>query len=198
MPLTLPLRTPRLTLRRYRADDVAATAAVYADPGVARFLLEEPWTPQQASERVQQRIERAGLDTPARALALVIEAEGRLVGDLALWLVDDTDRHAEISWVLAPDAAGRGYAAEAAAALLEAAFVHHGLHRVQAQLDARNRASARLAERLGMIEEAHQRQNWWSKGEWTDTLIYAVLDADRAAADGRRVAADAENVRRAP
>ncbi|WP_256566078.1 hypothetical protein [Deinococcus sp. QL22] len=26
----------------------------------------------------------------------------------------------------------------------------------------------------------HNRQNWWSKGEWTDTLIYGMLAADRA------------------
>jgi len=26
-----------------------------------------------------------------------------------------------------------------------------------------------------MVREAHLRQDWWSKGEWTDTLIYSVL-----------------------
>jgi len=46
---------------------------------------------------------------------------------------------------------------------------------VKAQLDARNTASARLCERLGMTLEAHLRQDWWSKGEWTDTLVYGLL-----------------------
>lgn len=46
-------------------------------------------------------------------------------------------------------------------------------------MDARNGASAKLAERLGMVKEAHHRQDWFSKGEWTDTLIYAMLASDR-------------------
>src|SRR5690606_40932683 len=61
---------------------------------------------------------------------------------------------------------------------LSAAFDVYGLHRVAAQMDARNSASARLAERVGMRREAHLRSNWWCKGEWTDTLIYARLADD--------------------
>ncbi len=63
--------------------------------------------------------------------------------------------------------------------MLELGFDHYGLHRVAAQMDARNIASARLAERAGMQREAHLRQDWWSKGEWTDTLIYGALASDR-------------------
>ena len=45
-------------------------------------------------------------------------------------------------------------------------------------MDARNEASAQLAQRVGMKAEAHLRQDWWNKGEWTDTLIYAALASD--------------------
>lgn len=44
--------------------------------------------------------------------------------------------------------------------------------------DARNTASAKLATRVGMTQEAHFRANWWSKGEWTGTLVFAVLPDD--------------------
>jgi RimJ/RimL family protein N-acetyltransferase len=46
---------------------------------------------------------------------------------------------------------------------------------VTAQLDARNDRSAALCERLGMRRESHKRRDFWSKGEWTDSLEYAVL-----------------------
>ena len=62
-----------------------------------------------------------------------------------------------------------------ARALIELGFDHYGLHRIKAQLDGRNADSARLCERLGMTREAHLRQDYWSKGEWTDSLIYGVL-----------------------
>jgi len=29
-----------------------------------------------------------------------------------------------------------------------------------------------------VTKEAHLRQDWWSKGEWTDTFVYAVLAAE--------------------
>lgn len=43
---------------------------------------------------------------------------------------------------------------------------------------SREQTDQKLAERVGMTREAHHRQNWWSKGEWTDTLVYAALATD--------------------
>ena len=42
-------------------------------------------------------------------------------------------------------------------------------------MDARNCDSARLCERLGMRKEAHFLKDYWNKGEWTDSFIYAIL-----------------------
>ena len=66
--------------------------------------------------------------------------------------------------------------------MLNVAFDHYGLHRVIAQMDARNTASAKLATRIGMHQEAHLRQDWWTKGEWSDTLIFGMLSSDRQVA----------------
>ncbi|WP_068429314.1 GNAT family N-acetyltransferase [Piscicoccus intestinalis] len=177
MPIDLPLATDRLRLRLHRPDDLEPLFAIYADPGVVRFLLHEPWTREDAREHLDKRVERVGLGSPARALALVIERDGLVVGDLALWLTGESEQLAEIGWMLSPECAGQGLAAEAAAALIDAALVD-GLRRIEAQMDARNDASARLCERLGMTREAHLRQNWWSKGEWTDTLVFGLLATD--------------------
>jgi len=54
------------------------------------------------------------------------------------------------------------------------------VHRVVAQMDARNTASARLAARVGMRQEAHFRRDFWSKGEWTDTLVFGLLASELA------------------
>lgn len=174
----LPLVTDRLRLRLYRREDAVAQQRLYARPEVARYLLDDPWTPEDAETKVGQRLTRTGLDGPSRSLALVVEHAGQVIGDVALWLSDDRGATAEIGWVLDPEAGGRGFATEAVTAVLDHGFTRHRLHRVVAQMDARNTASARLAERLGMRREAHHRQNWWSKGEWTDTLVFALLAAE--------------------
>lgn len=122
---------------------------------------------------------QTGLDGATASLALIIEYEGAPVGDVLLWLVDVEHRIAEIGWVLDPGYGGRGLAREAVAAVLDLAFDHYRLHRVAAQMDARNTASAALASAVGMRHEAHLRQDWWSKGEWTDTLVFGMVSADR-------------------
>jgi RimJ/RimL family protein N-acetyltransferase len=49
------------------------------------------------------------------------------------------------------------------------------LRMLRADCDPRNRASYRVLEKIGMRREAHFRENAWIKGEWTDSLIYAIL-----------------------
>ena len=53
--------------------------------------------------------------------------------------------------------------------------VHQGLHKVSAECDARNVASARLLERLGFTREGLLRRHTWIKGEWTDDAHYGLL-----------------------
>lgn len=188
--LELPLTTDRLHLRTFRESDAEAHLPIYSREDVSRFLLQDPWTAEMAETEIAKRLPRTGLETESRALALVIEtADGldslegsRVIGDIALWLEDGSDEKAEIGWILDPAASGHGFATEAAIAVLNVAFDHYGLHRVFAQMDSRNTASAKLARRIGMREEAHLRKDWWSKGEWTDTLIFGMLASDRQTA----------------
>lgn len=185
MALHLPLTTARLTLRAHQPSDTDWLQRVYSQPEVARYLLDDPWTSEDAATKVAERLPRTDLGGVSGALALVIEHEGRPVGDVALWFTDRERRIAEIGWVLDPAYAGQGFAREAVARLLQVAFETYRVHRVSAQMDARNTASARLATAVGMTHEAHLRQDWWSKGEWTDTIIYGTLASDPRSFDPR-------------
>ncbi|WP_421015751.1 GNAT family N-acetyltransferase, partial [Glutamicibacter creatinolyticus] len=51
-------------------------------------------------------------------------------------------------------------------------------HRIAAEMDARNTASAALARRLGFRLEGHLQEHLYSKGEYTDTLIFGMLAGD--------------------
>jgi len=173
--LSFPIRTPRLLLRPHTVDDVEPLLAYYADPEVARYIPWEPWSRRDAEERVRQRITRTGIVDASSALGLVVEREARVIGDVVLWPADETLSRGEVGWAFHPATTGKGFATEAARALFEVAFEHYGMHRLVAQVDARNVASARLCERLGMTKEAHLRKDQWAKGEWTDNVIYGLL-----------------------
>lgn len=175
----LPIRTDRLTLRPFAESDLEALLSYYSRSDVARHLLTRPWAAEDGRAVIAKRMQGLGLETPGRALAVIVEHEGRVVGDVSLWATDETGAKGEVGWVFHPDATGKGFATEAATAVLELGFGRYGMHRVVAQLDARNAASAALCERLGMRLEATQRQDCWSKGEWTDSFVYAALASDR-------------------
>lgn len=178
MPFPLPSSTDRLRLRLHRPDDLDWMVSVSSRPEVARFLLEGPWSETRAAEVLDKRLARTDLDGEEGAVALIVEHDGSPIGDISLWLTDRERRTAEIGWVLDPAHTGRGFGREAVRAALALGFDHGRLHRVVAQMDARNTRSARLADAVGMRREAHFRQDFWCKGEWTDSFVYAVLASD--------------------
>ena len=172
------LTTPRLTLRLHRETDLERLVAIHSQPDVARYLLDEPWTVESGRAQLGRRVSRTGLDEPAGALSLGVEHDGVFIGSVALWRTEQERRTVELGWTLDPAFGGRGFATEGVGAALRLAFEHHDVHRAIAQMDARNTASARLATRLGMRQEAHFRSDYWSKGEWTDTLVFGMLDGE--------------------
>jgi RimJ/RimL family protein N-acetyltransferase len=62
--------------------------------------------------------------------------------------------------------------------LLRIGFEEAGLHRITANADARNAASVRVMEKIGMRREAHFVQGSFEKGEWVDEVEYAILAAE--------------------
>ena len=173
-----PLATGRLRLRPHNADDTEWLHELYSRPDVARYLLDEPWTAEVTHDKLTERLAKTDIDGESGALALVIEHDGVPIGDVALWLTDHEHRQGEIGWVLNPAHGGQGFASEAVRAVLALGFDHYRLHRITAQMDARNSASAALARHVGLRLEAHHVQDWFSKGEWTNTLIFARLASE--------------------
>ncbi len=172
----LPIRTERLVLRRYEESDLDAVHAIHRREDVTRYLTWGPRSREEAQAMVDRRM-TLGLEHEGRGLLLAIVPPegGPMIGDVNLEIVSAEHRQGEIGYVIHPDHQGRGYATEAAAAVVALAFGAYDLHRVYGRLEARNLASARVLEKLGMRREAHLVENEWVKGEWQSELVYALL-----------------------
>jgi RimJ/RimL family protein N-acetyltransferase len=171
-----PLETARLTLRPYVAGDLDALHDIQSRPEVTRYLLYDARDRDQVRKVLDERMQADLIERDALNLAVVLPETGALIGDVVLFLRSQEQRQGEIGYVFHPGYGGRGYATEAARALLGLGFEHYGLHRIVGRLDARNTASARVLERLGMRREARFVQNEFIKGEWTDEFVYAMLE----------------------
>ena len=141
----LPIRTDRLDLRLFTADDFAALHAYQSRADVTRYLYFGPNDEAASREALARKRARTALREPGDVvnLAIVLRATGKLVGDVLLIWTSAEHRQGEIGYVLHPDHAGRGYATEAAREMLRLGFDGLDLHRIVGRLDARNTASPR-------------------------------------------------------
>jgi RimJ/RimL family protein N-acetyltransferase len=182
-----PLVTARLRLRPFEARDLEPLCAIHSDAGVARWLYTEPRSHEETQELLARKIagSRLAAEGGWLAAAAVLPETDELVADVSLCWASEAHRQGEIGFLVHPAHQGKGYATEAARALLDFAFGGLGLHRVVGRLEARNTASARVLEKLGMRREAHLVENEWVKGEWQSELVYAILAREwRSAAAG--------------
>jgi RimJ/RimL family protein N-acetyltransferase len=180
--MTLPIATERLLLRRFTEGDIPDLLEFLADPLVARAV--PGIEPTEAGAR--QYVERQAALQPFeedQCFDLVVErkADGKVVG--LVTLVRRDQHQGEIGWALGVGHRGRGYATEAARALMVHGFTSLGLHRIQAGTLARNVASWQVMERLGMHREACLRQAEHRDGAWQDVVIYAALADEWLAMD---------------
>src|ERR1700679_2580349 len=167
MQLVYPLSTNRLIIRALTPDDVDRHYAMFSDPDVVRYLYFGPFDRLGALEHLARR---SIVELPAEGgwinFGVEVKGEGILIGELAMGFISATHRHYEVGYVLDPAYAGRGYATEGAAVIVDLAFTGLGAHRVSGRLDARNMASARVLEKLGMRCEGLFIENEYVKGEW--------------------------------
>ncbi len=172
-----PIRTQRLLLRPLTIEDADALLAYRSVPDVCRYVPFEPQTREVIIDRIGGLWSGHALTDEGQALTLGIEVAetGQLVGDVVLFWHSRLHGGGELGYVVNPDFAGRGYATEAARALLRLGFEDLGLHRIVARIDERNESSARLARRLGMRHEATLVHNELFKGEWSTELDFAML-----------------------
>ena len=193
--LPWPRNTARLSIRPATPDDVEPTWRFRRLPAVFEWITAAPATLDEYAEHF--------LDAPRLAKTLVVELDGRVVGDLMLAVEDAwaqtevADRakavQAELGWVLDPEHTGRGLATEAVAELIRLCFEELGLRRVVASCFADNESSWRMMERLGMRREVHTvAESLHRSGRWLDGYGYALLaDEWRSSREtGRRTGHD--------
>jgi len=169
------LTSERLVLRPIAAGDADALFAMRSDPEVQRYGSHGPWTDRQtAVDYIARMTGYLEAGAPPQ-FAIERQADRAVVGSCTLFHLDEQSRRAECGYVLLRSEWNKGYAAEAMTALLDWGFGHLDLHRVEADLDPRNTASARLLERLGFLREGHLRDRWIVDGQISDSWIYGLL-----------------------
>jgi RimJ/RimL family protein N-acetyltransferase len=169
-----------MLLRGFTPADLDDLHAMFGRDDVSRYLMWEPMSREQVATLLERRIAQVRIDKEGEGFGFALEerASGRFVGEVVLRWLSEESRQGEIGWSLHPEAQGKGYATEAAGALLRLGFEDMGLHRIVAECDPRNDGSIRVMQRLGMRREADHVDAMWLKGEWVGSTIFAILEEE--------------------
>src|SRR5918911_4214175 len=147
----LTLETERLILRQWRESDFEPYAEICADLEVMRYLGGKPFTRLEAWRHMAFIIGHWQLRGYGH-WAVEERSTGRMIGRLG-FLYPEGWPAFEIGWTLARDSWGKGYATEGARRALQFAFTEMGRDHVISLIHPENKASIRVAERLGETVE---------------------------------------------
>ena len=166
------METKRLLIRRFTPGDWCDLYEYLSQEAVVFYEPYGVFTEEESMREAERRSD----DDDFWAVCLI--ENNKLIGNIYL---SKRERETwELGYVFNADFHGRGYATEAARAVVGAAFKNHGARNVIAKCNPLNRPSWRLLERLGMRREGHYIKNVWFKKDengrpiWHDTYEYRV------------------------
>lgn len=169
------LTTARLTLRPISPEHKRAIIPLISERQVARNLLRvpHPYLDHHFDEFMQKI---ADSDTDA-VYSIFVRDENCLCGGMGLHLALEHKR-AELGYWLGLPYWGRGYATEAAHAVMAYGFDTLKLNRIFASHFSGNDASGRVLEKIGMKPEGKLLKHVLRLGEYRDVLLYGRVRED--------------------
>jgi RimJ/RimL family protein N-acetyltransferase len=175
MPLLPTLTTPRLVLRAFVPEDAAAVHAQLQDIEMARTTatVPHPYPPGTAEAWIASHDQKR--EEGKVVLAITLRDDGTLVGAMTLQL-DTAHRRGELGYWVGRAHWGRGYATEAADAMMRWGFRALGLHRVHAAHMTRNPGSGAVLRKIGMRHEGTLRGHLLKWQMMEDLEVWGVLE----------------------
>lgn len=177
------LTTERLVLRPFAPADANCVQQLAGDIRVAEPTTNIPHPyPAGAAEAWINGLGQLFVEGKAITLAISCKTSGELLGAVSLHTLSQQHARADLGYWLRHDYWGRGICAEAVAALIAYAHEQLGTTRIVGVCLSRNRASARVLEKLGLTLEGRLRQHLFHRGKFEDFDVYGLILPGRQSA----------------
>ena len=179
MPTTPTIRTERLLLRPFARADAGAVTELAGAFEIADTTISvpHPYSLQVAVDWIAGH-RRARQRGQGFRFAVTQAESAQLVGCVELRDLNQEHAQAEMGFWIGRPFWGHGYASEAGSAIVRFGFESLGLNRIYAFHMARNPASGKVLQKLGMQREGILRQRVRKWGRFEDVMAYAVLRSE--------------------
>jgi RimJ/RimL family protein N-acetyltransferase len=145
--LERPIATERLLLTPLIVDDADEMVAVLADPDLGRFTGDEPPTLDELRRRYTLLQDRRDPRSDDRWLNWIVRLDGAAIGYVQATVRSD---QAFLAWLIATAHQGRGFASEAAGAVVSWLVDDLGVTELRATIHDDHDASKGVARRIGL------------------------------------------------
>ena len=172
------LHTARLALGALSEQDLPALIALAGAFEIADTTATIPHPYSEDDARIFLALDAAeSAAGDAVRFAVRLEGEG-LIGVVGLQQIARDRLRAELGYWIGVPWWGKGYATEAARAVVRYGFDELGLHKIHAHYLTRNPASGKVLERVGMRREGMLREEVRKWGRFEDVILCGILRSD--------------------
>ena len=173
------LHTERLILRSFTLQDAPDVQRFAGDREVSSTLSAVPYPYEEgmAEEWIRFCYDAFEKETSVH-FAIALITDKHFIGTISLEKLDRKHEKGELGYWLGKPYWNRGYATEAARAVVAYGFEVLKLNRIYASYYTRNPASGRVLEKIGMQTEGCLRQNMKKDGNFEDVIACSILKAD--------------------
>ncbi|MBK8723916.1 MAG: GNAT family N-acetyltransferase [Saprospiraceae bacterium] len=172
------LYTERLLLRRILPSDAPTVLKGYSDPAVYQFMSVQYHNPTDVQTQMDWYETMLTAETGIW-WGICKKDTGEMIGNGGFHNWEKKHRCAELGYWILPPFHRRGYASEAIQAMVNQAFRNMNIHRVEAIVEAENKASSDLLIKNGFRLEGTRRECEWVKDKFIDLQIFAKLEFEK-------------------
>jgi ribosomal-protein-alanine N-acetyltransferase len=169
------LESERLLLRQITSNDVNEIFELRSNPETMKYIPRPLVTTIDEAmghiKMIQDKIEtNEGINW-----AITLKNSPKMIGIIGHYRVRWEHFRSEIGYMLLPEYHGKGIVSEAIQLMIHYGFNDMKMHSLEAIIDPKNIASARVLEKNNFIKEAHLTQNEFYDGKFLDTVIYSIV-----------------------
>ena len=170
------LITERLVLRRVIEADVKEMFVLRSDTEIMKYI------PRPLVTNFEEAIEHIkSIDTKIESSeginwGITLKGDDTLIGVAGFYRISPENYRAEIGYILHPSQSGKGIISEVVKHLIEFGFTTMNLHSIEAVIAPENKASAKVLEKNGFVQEGLFKENQFFEGRFLDAAVYGLLN----------------------
>lgn len=173
---TQTITTSRLILRPFHKEDNASMRKYWvSNPAIQKMYSEPIYTTEAETATLLDKWITSYANQNYYRWAISLKEKDDCIGQIAYFLVDDTNHFGEIEYCIGEEFQNQGLMTEAVTAILHYGFEQIHLNKVQVCHKSTNMPSQRVIEKSGFVYEGTLRDYFYMDGEYVDRLYYSIL-----------------------